>query len=246
MNWNFINSGTLPGDVNMILDSTQAESLAEALRIGEEGNGQFRIYSWNMPTLSLGKHQALNSIIQQQCEKKHIPIVRRPTGGRAVLHANELTYCIVMPCSTREVARKAYKAIHAFFLDALSLLNIKQLDFAKANAEFREHYLHEYSSACFSASARYELTHDGKKLMGSAQRVSNGVLLQHGSLPLDQSYLMISELLSDTPEAQDKIKQSLLSHSTSLADCTGRSYTYSEIAEALIQTWKEKKGILPL
>lgn len=246
MNWDFINSGALSGEANMSLDMEHAELLAESLKNGVEAKGLFRIYAWDKPTLSLGKHQVLSSVMRQQCDSKHIPVVRRPTGGRAVLHANELTYCIVMPCSSMEQARIAYKGIHAFFLDALSKLGIHQLDFAKANADFREHYTHDVSSACFSASARYELTHDGRKLMGSAQRVFDGVLLQHGSLPLDQSYVLICELLSDDPEMQMNIKQNILSHSTSLSDCTGKSYAYSDIAEVLTQTWKEKKGKLPL
>lgn len=246
MNWDFINSGTLSGEANMSLDIEHAEFLAESLKNGEEAKGLFRIYAWDMPTLSIGKHQVLSPVIKQQCDSKQIPIVRRPTGGRAVLHANELTYCITMPCSSMEKARIAYKCIHAFFLDALSKLGTQYLDFAKANADFREHYMHDVSSACFSASARYELTHDGRKLMGSAQRVFDEVLLQHGSLPLDQSYMMICELLSDDPEIQKNIRQNLLSHSTSLADCTGKSYAYSDIAEVLTQTWKEKKGKLPL
>lgn len=244
MNWDFINSGALPGEVNMSLDISQAEILAETLKQGEEGRGHFRIYAWEKPTLSLGKHQVLSPIIRKQCESKLIPIVRRPTGGRAVLHANELTYCIVMPCSSMEDSRKAYQDIHTFFLDALSILDIKYLDFAKAHADFHEHYKHHISSACFSASARYELTHDGKKLMGSAQRVFDGVLLQHGSLPLDHSYLMISELLTDISEEQKQIRNSLSAHSTSLADCTEKSYGFYDIAEMIATAWKERKGIL--
>lgn len=244
MKWDFIISGALPGEVNMSLDISQAEALAESLKKGEESRGHFRIYAWEMPTLSLGKHQVLSPIIEKQCEANQIPIVRRPTGGRAVLHANELTYCIVMPCSSMEVARKAYQDIHAFFLDALSLPDIKHLDFAKANTDFHEHYLKQVSSACFSASARYELTHDGKKLIGSAQRVIDGVLLQHGSLPLDQSYLKISELLTDILEEQERIRKSLSAHSTSLADCTEKSYSFSDIADIIQTTWKERKGKL--
>ena len=244
MKWDFIISGALPGDVNMSLDISQAEALAESLKKGEEGRGHFRIYAWEKPTLSLGKYQVLSPVIRKQCEYKQIPIVRRPTGGRAVLHANELTYCIVMPCSSMEMARKAYQEIHSFFLDALTLSDFDHLDFAKTNADFQEHYTQQISSACFSASARYELTHEGKKLMGSAQRVFDGVLLQHGSLPLDQSYLNISELLTDILEEQNRIRQSLSAHSTSLADCTKKSYTFSDIADIIQTTWKERKGIL--
>jgi lipoate-protein ligase A len=246
MKWTFMESGFLSGEQNMILDFTQAETMSIALRNNQDFTGHFRIYGWDKPTLSLGKNQVISRDIEVNCESLDIPIVRRPTGGRAVLHANELTYCIVMPCESMDIARNAYREIHAFFLRALNAIGVHNLDFAKSNADFHEHYTLQVSSACFSSSARYELTCNGKKLMGSAQRVFDGVLLQHGSLPLDQSYLNIVKLLTNDQEEQSNMKQNIVSHSTCLSECFGYSCEFSEIAQAIRDTWKVMEGNLPL
>jgi len=241
-----MDSGFMSGEQNMILDFMQAEKMSIALQNDNDFTGHFRIYGWDKPTLSLGKNQVISPDIEVNCASLDIPIVRRPTGGRAVLHSNELTYCIVMPCDSMDIARNAYRQIHAFFLKALDSIGVQNLDFVKSNADFNEHYAHQVSSACFSSSARYELTCNGKKLMGSAQRIFDGVLLQHGSLPLDQSYLDIVKLLTNDQEEQLNMKQKILSHSTSLSECFGYSCEFSEIAQAISDTWKAMEGNLPI
>lgn len=244
MKWTFLESGFLSGKQNMILDFTQAETISIAMRNNKDFTGHFRIYGWDNPTLSLGKNQVISRDIEVNCASLDIPIVRRPTGGRAVLHANELTYCLVMPCDSMDIARNAYKEIHVFFLKALESIGIQNLDFAKSTTDFHEHYALQVSSACFSSSARYELICNGKKLMGSAQRVFDGVLLQHGSLPLDRSYLDIVKILTNDQDEQTNMKQNLLSHSTCLSECSGYSYEFSEIAQAISDTWKAIEGNL--
>jgi len=246
MKWIFEHSGFLTGEQNMSLDIAQAQTLMSCLQQLKSPFGHFRIYGWDKPTVSLGKNQLLSQQMESNCSIQQIPIVRRPTGGRAVLHANELTYCIIMPCDSMEMARNAYASIHAFFLKALQSIGIQHLDFAKANTDFHEHYSMKESSSCFSSSARYELTCNGKKLMGSAQRVMNGVLLQHGSLPLDPSYLDIVSLLTDNPDEQKSIYDSIMSHSTCISECHDHSYDFSEIASAIEHTWIESKGSIDL
>jgi len=246
MKWTFTNSGFLTGEENMSLDFAHAESLITALQHKTSPFGHFRVYGWDKPTLSLGKNQLLSQEIETNCSIQDIPIVRRPTGGRAVLHANELTYCIIMPCESMETARKAYASIHAFFLNALQSIGMSKLDFVKSHADFHEHYSNLESSSCFSSSARYELTCNGKKLMGSAQRVMHGVLLQHGSLPLDTSYLDIVTLLTAHQSEQKRIRERIISHSTCLSECHVHSYEFSEIASAIESTWMQMKGTFEL
>lgn len=114
MIWSFINSGSLTGQENMSIDMENALELIRSLRESTILKPIFRIYAWDRPTLSLGKHQLISRAIEEQCKERSIPIVYRPTGGRAVLHANELTYCITMPCDSMEEARIAYRNIHHF------------------------------------------------------------------------------------------------------------------------------------
>jgi lipoate-protein ligase A len=240
MIWSFINSGSLTGQENMSIDMGNALELIRSLKESTILKPIFRIYAWDRPTLSLGKHQLISRAIEEQCKERSIPIVYRPTGGRAVLHANELTYCITMPCDSMEEARIAYRNIHHFFLKCLNTLSIAGLEFAKGVPSFQEHYQSLESSACFSASARHELTCNGKKLIGSAQRIIDGVLLQHGSLPLDNSYLDIADILSLSSEEAIKLRSTLTNHSTSLAECVGHSCNFSEIASIISDKWKEE------
>ncbi|MFM8281692.1 MAG: lipoyl protein ligase domain-containing protein [Bacteroidota bacterium] len=243
MNWRFIDSGALPGEINMAIDIAHAQEVVMDLQMEKEYKSIFRIYGWDKPTLSLGKHQQITEIIDRNCSAFDIPIVTRPTGGRAVLHANELTYCITMPCKSMEEARKAYHDIHMFLLKCLQQFPLADLEFAKGTLSFHEHYQQMESSACFSASARHEVTCKGKKLIGSAQRISDGVLLQHGSLPLDDSYLKIAHLLSDHDEQKEKLLSTLKNHSTSLGECLGYSCDFSEIADIISHTWNQEPFI---
>ncbi|MBM4150615.1 MAG: hypothetical protein FJ219_03080 [Ignavibacteria bacterium] len=241
MNWSFVNSGFLSGEENMSLDMNNAQELARSLHETISTQSLFRIYAWDRHTLSLGKHQLLTSTIEKQCKERSIPIVYRPTGGRAVLHANELTYCITMPCASMEDAHNVYRDIHHFFLKCLQSLSIQDLEFAKGVPSFQEHYQSMESSACFSASARHELTCKGKKLIGSAQRIIDGVLLQHGSLPLDNSYLNIADILSTSSDEAVLLRNALNNHSTSLSECLGHSCDFSQIADIISSKWEEEQ-----
>jgi lipoate-protein ligase A len=147
-----------------------------------------------------------------------------------------------MPCDSIEMARSIYKSTHKFFLRVLQSIGLQNLDFVKAQSDFHEHYALPVSSVCFSSSARYELTCNEKKLMGSAQKVFDGVLLQHGSLPLDDSYLAIVDLLTHDPQERYNMKQNIISHSTCLSECFGYSLTFTDISQAIIKTWNEMEG----
>lgn len=240
MNWECINSGALSGDENMSLDMNHAVTLVKSLQNNEKLTPFFRIYAWDTPTLSLGKHQFLSDDLLNTCNSLGIPIVHRPTGGRAVLHSNELTYCVTMPCPTMHEARKAYHAIHNFFLTCLERMHINDVHFAKSTGSFHEQYKHFSSSACFTTSARHELTCKGKKLIGSAQRLMDGVLLQHGSLPLDESYLSIADILGRTDDEKRSLRNTLRDHSICLNECLGYSCEFSEIADIIMSTWRSE------
>ena len=230
MEWTFYTSPPLDGQINMDIDEEDARKVEHGL-LENLNLGFFRVYAWKTPTISLGKNQKIDEQLTNNCKLRSIPIVRRPTGGRAVLHANELTYCVTMPCENTLQAQKAYKTIHLFIKQALSDLHIEDIDFEKSQINFNKHYQNTHSSACFSASARYELTCKNKKLIGSAQRVHNGVLLQHGSLPLDRSHLEIADLLLNDKEQSTFLKQRLHKSSISLSECIGRSITFEETAQ---------------
>lgn len=201
--WRFIESGPCSPAENMAVD--------EAILIAHsEGKVQptVRFYRWNPPTLSIGYFQkAAEEVDLQRVGQERIGFVRRPTGGRAVLHDRELTYSMIvsenypgMPKSVTE----AYRVLSEGLVLGFRHLGL-QADLARlATEEEKQKYASAGSAACFDSPSWYELVVEGKKAAGSAQTRSRGVILQHGSILLD---LDIDLLFSLLQFANDKIKE---------------------------------------
>ena len=158
--WNF------PGKTNMALDTVLGEHSAKVRE------PILRIYSWERPTLSIGRHQ--------RAFESPFECVRRPTGGRAVLHWKEITYSVVFPKGSEEFklsVLQLYRKISEIFLKAFRDLGL-DVKMSKGWGSLK-------SESCFSSSARYELTLNGKKFLGSAQMRTSSYVLQHGSIILE-------------------------------------------------------------
>ncbi len=168
------------------------EEMARAC--GIDGIPRLRFYSWRPWTLSLGYNQSDESIDRELLEQLGYGLVRRPTGGRAVFHAEELTYAVAMPSGGAGI-HETYARINGALRRGLEMLGARDLEFSRTQPDFRKHYAMEESASCFSASALSELTWHGKKLLGSAQRRYGSTLLQHGSLLLGEAHLRIIDLL---------------------------------------------------
>lgn len=170
--WWILRSAPSDGATNM---ATDAALLAHARRTG---GATLRLYAWARPTLSLGRHERARGVIDPDaCEAEGVAVVRRPTGGRALLHHREVTYSVAAP-ATLSLAQ-SYAAINALLLDALARLGI-----SAAPATRRARPLRPEGAACFAEPSAGELVVDGRKLVGSAQVREDGALLQHGSILL--------------------------------------------------------------
>lgn len=153
----------------------------EALaRCRAPGEGTLRIYRWARPTLSFGRNQvALGRYDEAVVPLMGAGVVRRPTGGREVLHDRELTYSILLPIRALGGLREAYAEVNSALVDALRSLGVA------AEAAPRSGRVPALEAgACFAVAAPGEVTVDGRKLVGSAQARLGGSLLQHGSLLL--------------------------------------------------------------
>lgn len=142
-----------------------------------------RLYSWSPPALSLGRFQKTAEVAEQEeCRRLGIDIVRRPTGGRAILHDQELTYSFAVPDVRSLIPAgvlPSYCLISRALLDAFTLLGIEgELSSGKERGTGLA------PGSCFDAPSAYELCVQGKKVVGSAQMRRSGVLLQHGSILL--------------------------------------------------------------
>ncbi len=175
-----IESGTGEAAWNMALD----EAL---LRLqSQRCQATLRFYGWTVPTLSIGYFQKHSSVDQEACRRKGVAWIRRPTGGRGVLHDRELTYSFT---SGLDGLPPGVNGAHRRISSALAR-GLHRLGF---EAELARHSERGSSQACFDAPSYSELTVRGKKVVGSAQTRSRAALLEHGSIPLE---LDISRLLT--------------------------------------------------
>jgi lipoyl(octanoyl) transferase len=182
--WRFIDSGHCSPEFNMALD----EAL---LDWNSEGKipPTIRFYGWNPPTLSIGYFQKVEREIDLEAVKKYgLGFVRRPTGGRGVLHDQELTYSVIVSEEHPEMPHtvtEAYRVISEGILQGFRKLGLDAYFAVPKTAEEREGLKNPRSAVCFDAPSWYELVVEGRKVAGSAQTRQKGVILQHGSILLD-------------------------------------------------------------
>ncbi len=182
----------VPGDVNMALDVEMGKisfKMKEPI---------LRIYSWEKMTLSLGRLQKISDVDFENLERFDVDCVRRPTGGRAVLHWNEITYSVVFPKGSDEYSMKVmelYGRVSEILARAFKRLEI-DVEFSGGKGWDPK------NPSCFSSGARYELKINGKKFVGSAQVRMRDFVLQHGSIMLKPNWEILSRVLSDHPSVE--------------------------------------------
>ena len=175
-----------PGWTNMAIDHTLLE------RAERQGESWLRLYQWAPHCLSFGRHEPASLRYDaQHISARGIDTVRRPTGGRAVWHAQELTYSVATPYSRFGTLNAAYVEIHRMLADALHLLGV-----AVSLADRRRTPPLD-SGACFAHPVGGEIMLSGRKVVGSAQLRSGSALLQHGSVLLQDSQNVVRELMKE-------------------------------------------------
>lgn len=246
--WRLLIDLALPGSVNMARDEAMQLLHAQGLTIPT-----LRLYAWKPACLSLGRFQRSTALNREACIAAGIEIVRRPSGGRALLHDDELTYAVVASSDHALVGAgsiaASYRVISLAFVEALRMLDVQTVFASKGQLEgkplkkssspktsTRESEpeptpKEKASSACFDAPTAYELTIDGRKLIGSAQMRREQVLLQHGAVPLSAHAHRLAALLDDTPV-------DLAQRMIALDEAAGRRIHFEELAQALIQAFR--------
>jgi lipoate-protein ligase A len=229
--WRFVDSGYHDGASNMAIDKTLAEQIANG-----EALPTLRVYGWYPPAISMGFHQTLQAVDLARCQHDAIDVVVRPTGGRAILHSEELTYCVVLPTSSRYYStqtRTVYQTISLCLVAALQLLNIDAV-FTRATMSPNHFSRGEISSMCYASSIQYEIEHKGRKLIGSAQRHFTGSLLQHGSILIGRDHLRLPDYLALQDETRRAvIRRYLDEHTVCLNDLTAAPVSYHRLSEAV-------------
>ena len=190
------------GPANMAVD----EAILQAVNSGWSG-ATLRFYRWSEPTISLGYFQKYAEVLNQDEIIQKMPLVRRQTGGGAILHDDELTYSLVLPLN-KTIAptniEDTYQMVHDAYLEAMADWQVK--------AEYRrgQHQINAQRGPffCFSRKHRFDLVLDGKKLLGSAQRRAKNAVLQHGSLIIARHFTQQeSAQLTNTPDNSPPINE---------------------------------------
>jgi lipoate-protein ligase A len=202
------------------------------LRTAEECAERFtvvRFYQWLKPTVSLGKHQAPERAVDfEYCRRHGIPLVHRPTGGRAVLHADELTYAVV---SNDPEAFPANNVSGTYFVIAVALqAGLRELgvqtELAPALREHGSEFQRPVQLPCFATPSRHELLCGGRKVAGSAQRRLRRSFLQHGSIPLRLDYAEMGRVLG---VSEGFLRSAMIS----VSEAAGREVDFDLLANAL-------------
>jgi lipoate-protein ligase A len=209
------------------------------LYASEGGPSTVRFYAWSPPALSLGHGQSIDSTINlAQCQALGIDVVRRPSGGLAVLHDHEVTYSVVLSAADPRASAgvlASYLTISQALIRGLSYLGItaELLPLRRGNLLPSE----RASPICFAKPSSYEVAVGGRKIIGSAQRRGQGVIMQHGSVPLSWNLDKMLAVFGSASQHYPPIpgEQSYYKSMTSLQEAGGRAYDYAEVVAALTQ-----------
>lgn len=216
--WRLIVTPAATGAENMAFD----EALMDHTRAS--GDWVLRVYSWSAPTISFGRNQTAAGLYDLgEIRKRGFDVVRRPTGGRAILHDREITYCITAPVAAAGDLRQSYNRINEVVLDGLHRLGVGAA-IAQPTAKSSSPGI----APCFHEPSAGELMLDGRKLAGSAQWRRDGVLLQHGSILVDDDQSVLAEL---TIPPQDSIPAP-----ATLREALGHAPSVDEVAAALAES----------
>lgn len=230
-----------PGAWNMAAD----ESILEHIGRGES-RPTLRLYAWEPACLSLGHAQPYSDVDQQRLKDRGWEIVRRPTGGRAILHTDELTYSVIGPADNPQLAGSILESYNRLACALLSAVRSLGLD-ARSNpltAELGGGPHGSVNPVCFEVPSAYEITVAGKKLIGSAQARRKEGVLQHGSLPLTGDLKRITEVLAFPDEASRiEAAQRLLTRATTVETALGWVVTWEEAARAFINAFQSELGL---
>ena len=190
-----------------------------------------RFYGWSPPCLSLGRSQPFADADLAACRAAGVDVVRRPSGGRAILHADELTYSVALlqgdPLAAGGIL-ESYRRLSQGLLAGLVLLGVQ----AEQSASARKP-MGDVSAVCFEAPSDYEITVQGRKLVGSAQWRARGGVLQHGTLPLCGDITRIINYLVLPGVERETQRQFLRTRATTLETSLGRSVPFAQAASAL-------------
>ncbi|MGA1875573.1 MAG: biotin/lipoate A/B protein ligase family protein [bacterium] len=218
------------------------EALLEALIHGQVAFSTVRFYTWHPPALSIGRLQRIpTSFDPAQCRKLGLDWVRRPTGGRMVLHRGDLTYAVIFAEPNPVIPKgilPSYRKISQAIQVGLKALGV-QTQLYRENRNRHEQRI-QRSPLCFSVKARHEILVGGKKIMGNAQRRQKGCVLHQGSIMIENQSSLVHQVFSDL-DTSPGANLPITGEDTfiSLDEVLGGSVSPAQVRQALIKGFEE-------
>ncbi len=229
--WRLVLDPPSDGARNMAVDEAFLEEAAAGRSLPT-----LRLYAWEPPTLSLGFAQPVADVNREALRRMGWGLVRRPTGGRAILHTDELTYSITAPENhplMQGGVLESYRRLSLGLLAGLRLLGVE----GQADAGQRTRAVG--NPVCFEIPSQYEISAGGRKLIGSAQARRAGGVLQHGAFPLRGDIARILQGLSGPQIPPERVRR----RAATLGDLLGREVSWREAADAVSRGFTDEFGI---
>jgi lipoate-protein ligase A len=235
--WRVIFDKPANGALNMAVD----EAILESVVIGGS-LPTLRLYAWEPPCVSLGYAQPVSDVSMVELSKRDYELVRRPTGGRAILHTDELTYSVSGPLDEPRLAGgvlKSYNILAQALLRALQSLGVPAVSEERSQDQSRIEG-EKNNPVCFEVPSTYEITFGGKKLIGSAQARRKGGVLQHGTLPLKGDLTrLIQVLIFPDQESRMDAAFRLLDKAATIQDVTSNLVEWDTAAQAFADAFSK-------
>ncbi len=234
--WRIIISPPTDGATNMAIDEAILHGIADG-----DSPPTLRFYAWDPPCLSLGYNQHWDEVNLAACEQYGYTWTRRPTGGKAILHTDEVTYSLIIPQGDPRIQGgvvNSYRVLSFGLLQGLAKLGVTA---KQATKEETKAHLKAGGGGpvCFDTPSRYEITWQGKKLIGSAQLRRRKTILQHGSLPLHGNLNRILDALAFTPEEYGQQAKLLPERASTLEEALGQVLSFDTVVAAITEGFAE-------
>ena len=201
-----------------------------------------RLYAWTPACLSLGQAQPYADVDVTRLKQRGWEVVRRATGGRAILHTDELTYSVIAPSNEPRVEGSVLESYNR--LAQALLLAVQSLEIPVEMKEGKASESTTPNPICFEVPSTYEITVNGKKLIGSAQARKKEGVLQHGSLPLTGDLTRICQaLVFENESARDDASQRLLERATTVESALGVGVSWEKAQQAFVHAFEAQFGL---
>ena len=235
MKWELILSGAGPGKMNMEFDMNLVRSC-------KEGQGFFRLYYWQPYAISLGANQNEDEVNLKLAREDNIDVVKRPTGGRAILHAEELTYSVVLPLSYGLKPREIYEKISLSLIKGLTIYDNRLAEAAleSEQPDFGNLLKRQSGMLCFASTAKNEVKFRGKKIIGSAQRKIDKKILQHGSILIGDFHTRLPKYLNIDSDGKTELLDELREKTTEIETILKEKVERKAFEDAVIKGFEEE------